>query len=111
VGWGDVILEPGTAGQQSGTLPLSHHAFLPPPVGDWEVQILCSYWITDFSDLNQELLKTVQIKFRQFLNLPNMFLMNNFLLQSRHHSPERSNLAHFPKLWENQQAFGATRPK
>jgi hypothetical protein len=26
VGWGDAGFEPGTAGQQSGTLPLSHHA-------------------------------------------------------------------------------------
>ncbi len=28
VGWGNAIFEPGTAGQQSGTLPLSHHASL-----------------------------------------------------------------------------------
>jgi hypothetical protein len=28
VGWGDTGFEPGTAGQQSGTLPLSHHASL-----------------------------------------------------------------------------------
>jgi hypothetical protein len=27
VGWGDARFEPGTAVQQSGTLPLSHHAF------------------------------------------------------------------------------------
>ncbi len=26
VGWGDAGFEPGTAGQQSGALPLSHHA-------------------------------------------------------------------------------------
>jgi hypothetical protein len=26
VGWGDAGFEPGTAGQQSGVLPLSHHA-------------------------------------------------------------------------------------
>jgi hypothetical protein len=26
VGWGDEGFEPGTVGQQSGTLPLSHHA-------------------------------------------------------------------------------------
>jgi hypothetical protein len=26
MGWGDAGLEPGTAGQQSGALPLSHHA-------------------------------------------------------------------------------------
>jgi hypothetical protein len=28
VGWGDAGFEPGTAGQQSGALPLSHHASL-----------------------------------------------------------------------------------
>ncbi len=28
VGWGDKGFEPGTAGQQSGALPLSHHASL-----------------------------------------------------------------------------------
>jgi hypothetical protein len=28
VGWGDTGFEPGTAGQQSGALPLSHHASL-----------------------------------------------------------------------------------
>ncbi len=28
VGWGDAGIEPGTAGQQSGALPLSHHASL-----------------------------------------------------------------------------------
>ncbi len=26
VGWGDATFEPGTAGQQSGSQPLSHHA-------------------------------------------------------------------------------------
>ncbi len=31
VGWGDPGFEPGTAGQQSGMLPLSHHASLEPP--------------------------------------------------------------------------------
>jgi hypothetical protein len=32
VGWGDAGFEPGTAVQQSGTLPLSHHAFrIEPP--------------------------------------------------------------------------------
>ncbi len=27
VGWGDAGFEPGTAGHQSGALPLSHHTF------------------------------------------------------------------------------------
>jgi hypothetical protein len=32
VGWGDAEFEPGTAGQQSCALPLSHHAFrIEPP--------------------------------------------------------------------------------
>jgi hypothetical protein len=31
VGWGDAGFEPGTAGQQSGALPLSHHASLIEP--------------------------------------------------------------------------------
>jgi hypothetical protein len=29
VGWGDAGFEPGTEGQQSGALPLSHHASQP----------------------------------------------------------------------------------
>ncbi len=31
VAWGDAGFEPGTAGQHSGTLPLSHHASHEPP--------------------------------------------------------------------------------
>jgi hypothetical protein len=32
VGWGDAGFEPGTAGQQSGALPLSHHdSHIEPP--------------------------------------------------------------------------------
>jgi hypothetical protein len=37
VGWGDAGFEPGTAGQQSGALPLSHHASrIEPPRLPWE---------------------------------------------------------------------------
>jgi hypothetical protein len=40
IGWGDTGSEPGTAGQQSGALPLSHHAS---PIRQYVHVILCSH--------------------------------------------------------------------
>jgi hypothetical protein len=42
------------------------------------VQILWSYWITDFSELHRELLKASQSQLTTFKNPPNMFPIKQF---------------------------------
>jgi hypothetical protein len=52
----------------------------------WQARILCSYWITDFSELHRDLCKSqpgpISPIFKS--NLPNMFPMKNSLLKSQH---------------------------
>jgi hypothetical protein len=72
----------------------------------WRVKILCSCWITDFSELNQELLKTDQGHLADFEISKNMFQRNNSTLKSQEHNalhiikPTIANLASLEKLSE-----------
>ncbi len=46
---------------------------------NWRVQILCSNWITDFSELYRELSKTDQgLLSRRFLSPPKIIPVNNY---------------------------------
>jgi hypothetical protein len=84
---------------------------LPKAFENRQVQILYSYWKTDFLELYCELLKTSQGQTREFSNPPNMPLINNSLLKSRQHSVRhflklaRANLTGFGMLTTNLKAF------
>jgi hypothetical protein len=75
----------------------------------WRVQILCSCWITDFSELHQELKKTDQGHLAGFEISKNMFQRNNYPLKSQEHNALHmikstiANLASLEKLSEKKE--------
>jgi hypothetical protein len=78
-----------------------------------QVHTLHSYWITDFSKLYRELLKTEQGRFCQFSNPFKICYMNNSLLKSvlrracHFRKPARVDFASYEKLLANSKAHYA----